>query len=129
MSKSIRNTGNSLTIHDLPSINVVDGQEDNMTAPVTPIARRKVMKHSTGSTSPSYHTNLALSMFEYEDIKYFRPLISDCCPPSVAKENIMKYDLLGVSQLLINWISTTRMLSFYNGKCHFMFKSINKTIT
>lgn len=101
MSKVVRSNGNSnsLSIPVSVSTVILDGQDDtsNSTAPVTPIGRRKVMKHSTGSTSPSYHTNVAISMFEYDDLKYFRPLISDHSPPSVAKENIMKYDLLGVS--------------------------------
>ena len=111
MSKSIRSNGNSLRL-DLPSITIVDGQEDNTITAVTPIARRKVMKHSSGSMSPSYHHNIALSMYEYDDLKYFRPLISDRCPPSVAKANIMKYDLLGVSLSLI--IQSSNILVFYN---------------
>ncbi|EDV28644.1 uncharacterized protein TRIADDRAFT_51765 [Trichoplax adhaerens] len=91
-----KRNANSLSINGFPSTYTTDSQDDCSTVAVTPIARRKVMKHASGSYSPSYHHNLSLSLYEYDELKYFRPLIHDRCPPSIEKGNIMKYDLIGV---------------------------------
>ncbi|RDD44631.1 Transient receptor potential cation channel subfamily A member 1 [Trichoplax sp. H2] len=93
-----KRNANSLSINGFPSTYTTDSQDDCSTVAVTPIARRKVMKHASGSYSPSYHHNLSLSLYEYDELKYFRPLIHDRCPPSIEKGNIMKYDLIGINK-------------------------------